>query len=324
LDERLPAPDTDTIAAFRDIAERAIARLETLAAEHRRRAEADDPVARFSFDASVEGERLRRYQFSYSRTLFRSIDTFLKVRRSGVAATGGDDPIAAQPGFAQMPVDPGAAKPAADRDGPSNGSIDPPIDGGIRQDGPAEDFGEQPAEMIGSMEAGAPTRSCWSPAFRRNPIGIDGPAEAGTPTRDPVRPLGDPPSGEIASGPTDRSLIEPANACCATAPDEAGMPQSRETADNHRPPLRATIVPLTLALDLLAGALAHGRGEPQNEPGIAMSEQRSLQDEAGATCDRVVEISHLEAVGERSVPPHRRPTPGMGSVLRLLASKKRS
>ena len=42
-----------------------------------------------SFDTSTEGERLRRYQFSCSRSLFRSLDTLFKVRRSGPGAVRG-------------------------------------------------------------------------------------------------------------------------------------------------------------------------------------------------------------------------------------------
>ncbi len=84
LDERLPAPEAETIAAFRSVADRAIARLEPIAAEHRRRAEADDVAARLSFDPGAEGERLRRYEFSCDRSLCRSIDTLVKVRKSGV------------------------------------------------------------------------------------------------------------------------------------------------------------------------------------------------------------------------------------------------
>ncbi len=87
LDPRLANEETKPLAAFRSIADPAIARLETLAAAHRERAEAHaaQQSAILSFDVSNEGERLRRYQFACSRSLFRSLDTLIKVRRSGLA-----------------------------------------------------------------------------------------------------------------------------------------------------------------------------------------------------------------------------------------------
>ena len=93
LDDRLPENRSATIAMLRSVADRAIARLETLAAGHRERAEADavQRSAILSFDASSEGERLRRYQFSCSRTLYRSLDALLAVRRSGLG-TPSEDP----------------------------------------------------------------------------------------------------------------------------------------------------------------------------------------------------------------------------------------
>ena len=98
LDDRLAEHESATIAALRSVADRAIARLETLAAGHRQRAEADaaQQAAILSFDASTEGERLRRYQFSCSRSLFRSLDTLLKVRRSGLGAGGGEGSFTAE------------------------------------------------------------------------------------------------------------------------------------------------------------------------------------------------------------------------------------
>ncbi len=91
LVEGLAQDQAATIEELRSVAEQAIARLEPLTAEHRRRAEAD--VARqadlLSFDTSTEGERLRRYQFSCSRSLFRSLDTLLKVRRSSRVSGSG-------------------------------------------------------------------------------------------------------------------------------------------------------------------------------------------------------------------------------------------
>ena len=45
-------------------------------------------TARLSFDPSNEGERLRRYQSSCSRSLFRSFDTLIKLRRSSSSGSG--------------------------------------------------------------------------------------------------------------------------------------------------------------------------------------------------------------------------------------------
>ncbi len=92
LDKRLPANEPTTLAVLRSIAEGAIARLEALAVGHRERAEADaaQQVDMLSFDASTEAERLRRYQFSCTRSLFRSIDTLIKVRRNGLGLASGE------------------------------------------------------------------------------------------------------------------------------------------------------------------------------------------------------------------------------------------
>ena len=91
LDERLTVTKPATPAVFRGIADQAIARLETLVAGHHRSVESDaQQAARLSFDASNDAERLRRYQFSSSRSLFRSLDTLIKVRRSGLKLVGGE------------------------------------------------------------------------------------------------------------------------------------------------------------------------------------------------------------------------------------------
>ncbi len=85
LDERLTVTKPETPAVFRGIVDQAIARLETLVAGHHGGAESDaQQAARLSFDASNDAERLRRYQFSAGRALFRSLDTLIKVRRSGL------------------------------------------------------------------------------------------------------------------------------------------------------------------------------------------------------------------------------------------------
>ncbi len=151
LDRRLVAGEADTIAVLKSIADRAIGRLEAVAAEHRRLADADDPTARQSFDASNEGERLRRYQSSCSRHLFRNIDTFLKIRKSGVAVPDGGEPSTAAPEV------PSPVQPQADRENPRNEPSDPPVDRVSPQDGATEDHDDPRAEMIGPAEAGTPT-----------------------------------------------------------------------------------------------------------------------------------------------------------------------
>jgi hypothetical protein len=72
-------------AALPAIVDRAMARLEDLAREHRERAAAAaaEQAARLSFDPGMEAERLRRYQSSWGRSLLRTLDVLLKIRRAG-------------------------------------------------------------------------------------------------------------------------------------------------------------------------------------------------------------------------------------------------
>ncbi len=198
LDERLPAPELETLAAFQGIAERAMARLETIAATHRRRAEADDPAARLSFDASAEGERLRRYQFSCSRNLFRGLDALIKVRRSGLQATGderseedglppfAEETVAVKPEVgdgAMGAIDPvvpagGIVEPTAgpvlelapatsDREDPPEGPTDPPIDCVDSQDEPAPPRFEAFARHSLSVLRASSRRCCSSASASR-------------------------------------------------------------------------------------------------------------------------------------------------------------
>jgi hypothetical protein len=139
LDPRLLADGADPIAVLREIADGAIARLEAIIAEHRRLAEADDPASRLSFDPSVEGERLRRYQFSCSRNLFRSIDTFLKVRRSGVTAAGERQGSLVEPSSVDPPTDCGHGQDAptelpVNQPNPQDEANDPAVHDEIRHD----------------------------------------------------------------------------------------------------------------------------------------------------------------------------------------------
>ncbi len=195
LDGRLPAGEAETMAAFREIAEREIARLVAIAEGHRRRAEADDPAARLSFDDSAEGERLRRYQFSCGRSLFRSVETILKVRRSGVATDCGKPSTAEPAESTETPTDPDPVTPTADREDSQNEPSDPNVDFRSPQREPREHGDELRPGIIKPAEAGTPTG---------DPVGsgldvslqavsqerFDGPAEAGTPTADFDQPAG--------------------------------------------------------------------------------------------------------------------------------------
>jgi hypothetical protein len=132
LDERLATKKPETLAVLRSIADQAMARLETLAADHCARAEADaaQQAARLSFDASAEAERLRRYQFSCSRSLFRSLDTLIKVRRSGVGAASGkrieESEVKTEEG--SVFGVPCSVNPPADRGNLENEPTAPPVD----------------------------------------------------------------------------------------------------------------------------------------------------------------------------------------------------
>jgi hypothetical protein len=64
------------------IVERATARLEKQAEAHRQWAQQDAKLAadRLSFDDSAEGERLRRYETTCGRSLYKAIDSIIKMR----------------------------------------------------------------------------------------------------------------------------------------------------------------------------------------------------------------------------------------------------
>jgi hypothetical protein len=138
--------------------EQAAARLEELAQFHRRREEADaaDSADRLAFDDTVEAERLHRYQSARERTLFRTLDTLLKIRRAGETPAGAagataadrdslqeqarlsferlwDPPAALSPAGADPGVEETSA-PRDDRDGPpihpgstSDAAVLPPV-----------------------------------------------------------------------------------------------------------------------------------------------------------------------------------------------------
>jgi hypothetical protein len=88
--DRLPGTEAEARAMLLGIVDKATSRLKTRVAAHRVRAEADamEQADRLSFDASMEGERLRRYQMSCNRALFRTLDMLLKLRRSASSGSG--------------------------------------------------------------------------------------------------------------------------------------------------------------------------------------------------------------------------------------------
>ena len=110
VDDLVPADEPAAMAALLGIVGKVVTRLDTLARAHRERAEADaaQQAARLSFDPSTEGERLRRYQLACGRALNKTLDTLLKVRRSGA------DPLPL-PDQSQ-PVAPIETGPVAERD----------------------------------------------------------------------------------------------------------------------------------------------------------------------------------------------------------------
>jgi hypothetical protein len=93
VDDLIPPDEATARATLLDIVAKATARLEALAASHRARAAADDveQTARLAFDRSEEGERMRRHQASCARSLSRTLDTLLKIRRDADRRQPGPD-----------------------------------------------------------------------------------------------------------------------------------------------------------------------------------------------------------------------------------------
>ncbi len=75
-----PKSEAEARKALLSIVDQSVARLKTIAEEHRKRTEANAGLTAnlLAFDASPEGERLRRYEISCSRLLLRSLDAFDK------------------------------------------------------------------------------------------------------------------------------------------------------------------------------------------------------------------------------------------------------
>ena len=84
VEDFLPADKDEAKAKLLAIVASAVDRLKVLLEDHEARAEAEaaDRSARLAFDDSDEGERLRRYQIACGRSLNRSLDTLLKLRKA--------------------------------------------------------------------------------------------------------------------------------------------------------------------------------------------------------------------------------------------------
>jgi hypothetical protein len=97
VEEFLPADQDDAKAKLLGIVGEVTDRLKGLARSHQERADADqaEETARLSFDDSKEGERLRRFRFSCGRSLHKTLDTLLKIRRAEEKQKPG--PITAAP-----------------------------------------------------------------------------------------------------------------------------------------------------------------------------------------------------------------------------------
>jgi hypothetical protein len=105
LDRLRPRNKAAARATLRAIVEKAVTRLETLREVHQAHEalEAATAMDRLCFDASPEGEQLRRYQLAGQRALLRTVDSLLKLRREQPREQTGNN--AAQPAATAPLVD---------------------------------------------------------------------------------------------------------------------------------------------------------------------------------------------------------------------------
>jgi hypothetical protein len=89
VDRLRPADPAAARATLRAIVEKAMIRLEAKREVHQSHAalEAAEAADRLCFDASAEGEHLRRYHLAGQRALVRTVDSLLKLRRAEPAGT---------------------------------------------------------------------------------------------------------------------------------------------------------------------------------------------------------------------------------------------
>ncbi|HZW31613.1 MAG TPA: hypothetical protein VFF52_12950, partial [Isosphaeraceae bacterium] len=94
VDRLRPKDPAAARAALRAIVDKATLRLEAKREVHEAHAalEAAETVDRLAFDASPEGERLRRFQLAGQRALLRTVDTLLKLRRQETMGPAGGEP----------------------------------------------------------------------------------------------------------------------------------------------------------------------------------------------------------------------------------------
>ena len=94
VDRLRPKDPAAAWAALRAIVDKATLRLEAKREVHEAHAalEAAETVDRLAFDASPEGERLRRFQLAGQRALLRTVDTLLKLRRQETMGPAGGEP----------------------------------------------------------------------------------------------------------------------------------------------------------------------------------------------------------------------------------------
>jgi hypothetical protein len=144
----MPEDAGEARAALLGFVDRASRRLTELAAAHqaRREAEAAERADRLSFEVGAEGEQLRRYQFGSERSLRRSLETLLKLRRGAAGAGRGpggeeDRTLASRTpqGEAGDEEDPGAAPTTA-----SDRAISPITARPSPPDGPGAPLVDQP------------------------------------------------------------------------------------------------------------------------------------------------------------------------------------
>src|SRR5262249_53255414 len=84
VDRLRPRSKAAARTTLRGIVEKAVTRLQAKLEVHQAQAarEASEAVDRLCFDASAEGEQLRRFQLAGQRALLRTVDSLLKLRRA--------------------------------------------------------------------------------------------------------------------------------------------------------------------------------------------------------------------------------------------------
>ena len=191
VDELRPRDPADARAKLRGIVDQAVARLEAKREVHDQWASVAEAnqVDRLSFDASPEGERLRRFQLAGNRSLLRTLETLRKFRRDG----DGPEPDPAETDGSPSPA--GSEHPGE----PSRPSQGDDLAGAASRSTCASD----PAETVGrSSPVESPESPCSnSTETKPRPLG---------PTLNPARSQegGSPGEPSILSGIEPRRLAE--------------------------------------------------------------------------------------------------------------------